>query len=179
MTYKKYSEDDNDYLEYYLYDGEEKTYTPAAEFLGVSNDQLIKKMSKMRQKNRSIGYIQKPWSKREDEYIRRTYRMMSTKEMSEYLGRTRASIEWRAAKLGIKKLKQLKEYDFEIKRLASEGYYKAQIARKLGLNPKSVGEYINRNQIPCERAPKEVSSKAFKEDELIRHLTVKNKTWLK
>lgn len=169
----KYSEDDEIYLEYYLRDDDIKSYDAAAEFLGIPNQNLIKKACKMRAKGESWEYVNKPFTKREKEYIKKNYAMISTDLMKEHLGRTRDAIIAEANRLGLKKLKQLKYYDAEIRALAKAGYYKAEIARKLGLNPKSVGDYINRNNIPCKVAPKEASQKYFRDDEKIRHYTNK------
>lgn len=177
MSKKKWTEDEEIYLEYYLYDDDDKehNYDSASDFLKTTNKKLINKANKMRKKNKDIGYINKPFSEYELDYIKKNYLMVSTELMSDHLGRTRDVIIWKANQIGVTKLKQLKNYDAEIRELAQKGHYKAEIARMLGLNSKSVGDYINRNQINCKRAPKEASQKYFRDDEKVRHFNMTNR----
>src|SRR5690606_23164473 len=178
---KIWTEDDEIYLEYYLFgDNErEKSYDAAAEFLEVPNERLIKKVHKMRIKNKNIGYIRKPYTEKEVEFIKQTYRMWPTQKISEQLGRSQDEIMRKAKSLGITKLMKIRDYDKQIRDLAKQGRYKAEIERILGLNPKSVGDYINRNEIECQRAPRKASQKEWRDDETIRHHHIKHKTYLK
>jgi DNA-binding NarL/FixJ family response regulator len=169
---KTWSEDDEIYLEYYLYSGEERNYNSAAEFLNKSNKNLISKANKMRARGERLGYIRRPFSEKEIDYIKINYRNIPTKLMSEHLGRSRDTIIEKANELGLKKLTQLKDFDAEIRMLASQGKTRADIARLLFLNPKSVGDYVARNKIKCEYASREVMGKAFRDMEYRRHLKI-------
>lgn len=172
---QRWTEDEEIYLEYYLYDEESKNYDDAAEFLGKSHRKITKKAYKMRKKDKNIQCIQKDYQDWEIEYLKKAYFMTTTDVMSERLGRSRESIIAKANQLGITKLQKVREYDKEIRALASEGYTRAEIARKLKLKPKSVGDYINRNNIDCQYATREVMGKAFREDETKRFSSFKNK----
>lgn len=180
MKPREWTEDEEIYLEYLLYSDEDKedSYTSAAEFLGVTNRQITSKAHKMRRRGDEVGYIQRPFTPYEIKYIKENYEHTTTDLMAEHLNRTRDVITWKANQLGVKKLQQLKYYDAEIRKLAAEGCYKAEIARKLGLKPKSVGDYINRNDIPCGSAPAN-KKHTWRDDETIRHHHIAHKTYLK
>ncbi|HEL7521307.1 hypothetical protein [Enterococcus faecalis] len=152
---RKYSEDDEIYLEYYLYDEETKTYDDAAEFLGRSNNQLIKKAHKMRRENENVGYVRKPFEDWEIEYLKKSYKKVPVAKIAEYLSRSEDTVINKANSLGIKKLTLLKDYDKDIRYLASKNYTRASIARILGLNYRSVMDYIQRNKITCRYAQRE------------------------
>lgn len=169
---KRWSEDDEIYLDYYLYSAEERSYNSAAEFLGRPSDQVIKKANKMRAKGECLNYMRRPFSGKEIKYIKDNYKNISTELMAEYLRRSRDTIIEKANELGITKLKRMKDYDYEIRRLAKEGKYRAEIARMLGLNKRSVSDYITRNAIKCDYASRDVMGKSFRDDEYIRHFNV-------
>lgn len=153
-----------------MYDEEERdrTYGDPADFLGITPRQVTRKASKIRSKGQHLDYLFKPWSEKEEQYVKNNYKLLSTKEMSEYLNRTRGSIIAKANDLGVYKLNKISDFDKEIRWLASLGIWKAEIARMLSLNPKSVGDYINRNKIECRKAPREASAKVFRNEEKIR-----------
>lgn len=169
MPKYEWTEDDEFYLERYLFDEEERdrTYTDPANLLGISPRQVTRKASKMRSKGESLEYLFRPWSEKDKQYVIDNYKSLSTKDMSEHLNRTRESIIAKANELGVYKLDKISNFDKEIRWLASIGIWKAEIARILGLKPKSVGDYINRNNIKCRRAPREASSEVFRNEEKI------------
>lgn len=171
---KLFSKEDEEYLEYYLYCGEE-SYDSAAEFLGVTNRQLIKKLNKMRKKDKSLGYVCRPFEDWEIKYIKTNYKNISTELMSEVLNRSRDAIIAKANSLGISKLKRIGDYDEDIRSLAEQGYTRAGIARELSLKPKSVGDYINRNHIKCRQADRSEMGGYFRELEQARNNEMKEK----
>lgn len=156
MTRKKWSEDEEAYIEYYLYDGEEKDYNAASEFLDRTHSSIMSKVSDMRKKDEKVHYILRPFTEKEVGFIRTNYKKMTAAAIADRLCRTESAIITKAHELGVSKRKQLRFYDSEIRRLAAEGCYRSEIARILSLNAVSVHQYINRHGIECEYAPKEV-----------------------
>lgn len=163
-----WTEDEKIYLEYYLYDNETKNYQNASDFLGRSDAAIRNKAYKMRKQDENISYLQKDFEQWEIEYIKKNYFLISTALMSEHLDRSRDVIIWKANQLGITKLQKVRDYDTEIRDLASKGYTRAAIARELGLKPKSVGDYINRNKIECRYAERAEMGGYFRELEQAR-----------
>lgn len=172
---KKWTEEEEIYLEYYLYDEDTKRYKDAAEFLGRSELSVKTKAYKMRKKEAHIGYLQKDFEDWEIEYIKKNYSMIPTELMSEHLGRSREVIMWKAAQLGIAKLQRPRDFDKEIRKLAASGHTRASIARELGLKPKSVGAYINRNGIECRYADRSEMGGYFRELEQARNNEMRKK----
>jgi len=169
---KKWSEDDEIYLEYLAYDEELKNYDDAAEFLGRSNKSIRQKLYEMRRELPNIGYIEKPWTDREIEFLRKNYLVIPADKLAERLRRTEGAVFQKAYKSGIRKRTRISDYDLEIREMASKGMYRYEIARELGLNANSVLYYINRNKIPCKHAPKEANQKHFRDEENLRRMEV-------
>lgn len=182
---KEWTEDEEVYLEYYLFgdaaeDFERETnYDSASEFLGIPNKKITRKATKMRQKGEDLGYVRKPFSEKEIDFLRKSYDVYPVKYFAEAFGRLESTIVNKANELGLTKRKKIGEYDDEIRVLASKGYHRAKIARVLGLKKSSVVAYINRNKITCEYARKEISQEFWRNDETIRHRHIANKTYLK
>lgn len=182
---KKWTEDDEIYLEYYLYgdaveDFERETnYDAASEFLEIPTKKISRKATKMRQRGENLGYVRKPFTDKEIDFLRKSYAVYPAKHFAEAFGRLESTVINKANELGLTKRKKISEYDKEIRILANKGYHRAKIARVLGLRKSSVVAYINRNGIKCEYAPKEISQEFWRDDETIRHHHIANKTYLK
>jgi len=180
---KTWTEDEEIYLEYYLFgdaagDERETNYDAAADFLGIPNKKIMGKARKMRAKNKNVGHVRKPFTEREIEYLRRSYGVQPSKDIAETLGRLQGTVINKANSLGLTKRKKISDFDKEIRKLAKEGYWRAEIARFLGLKKSSVVAYINRNGIKCDNAPKEITQQAWREDEEIRYHNIRKKTYL-
>lgn len=169
-----FSEEDEEYLAYYFYCGE-KSLDAAAEFLGLTNEKLYRKASKMRAKGQNVDYIYRPFTEKEIKYIKKNYRNIPTDLMADHLKRTREVIIYKANQLGLSKLDRVRDYDKKIRILADKGYTRAQIARELHLKPKSVGDYINRNHIKCRKANRSEMGGYFRELEQARNNEMKQK----
>lgn len=153
--HKTWTEDEEIYLEYYLYQGE-KSYSNAIEFLERSPRSVWGKTNQLRKKDKSVSYIQKPYSEEEIGFIKKNYKTTPVKIIAKKLGRPEGSIRHKAYELGIKKRVNISDYDSEIKELAKAGFHKSKIAKELGLKTTSVHNYIRRNGIKCEEAPREI-----------------------
>lgn len=182
---KKWTEDDEIYLEHYLFGDaaedfeRESNYDSASVFLGIPTNKISRKATKMRQKGEAFGYIRKPFTNKEIDFLKKTYCSSSVKDISKALRRSEGTIINKANELGLIKRIKISEYDHEIRYLASKGHYRTEIAKMLGLKKSSVIAYINRNGINCEYAPKEISQEFWRGDEAIRHRHIANKTYLK
>lgn len=161
--HRRWTEDEEIYLAYYLYEGEERNYNAAAEFLGRSIEAVKNKAKRMRALgDENIGFICKPFSDYEINYIKNNYKTMPVKLMSEHLGRPEYSIINKANRSGLTKQTSLKDYDTEIRELAAKGFWKSKIARALSLNIRSVTRYITDNKIQCKIATKEEQGKYYR-----------------
>lgn len=147
MSRRKYSEDDEIYLEYFLYDRDEKTFDVAAEFLGRSKSAIRKKVVRMRKENKDVGYMNRPYSKEEKEFIRKHYHTMTAKNIGTRLGRSRKSVTQKAFEMGLKKTRSLKRFEQEIINMARSGYSDYQIGKELGVAAASVAYYREKNNI--------------------------------
>lgn len=170
-----WSEDDLIYLEYFLYDNDERRYKEAAEFLGRTVKAVSQKACEMRKETKDAGYINRPYSKKEIEFIRANYTVIETNKLAERLGRTIHSVMRKASVLGIHKRKSLSNLDAEIRSMAARGKTRNEIAFKLGLKPNSVICYLIKHDIKCNYAPKELSQQYFREQENLRRAEVNHR----
>ena len=166
---KQWSEDEEIYLEYYLNGDEKETsYDAAADFLGISNRQAIKKATDLRNKDDSIGYIYKPYSKYEIEYIKKNYKYMEYDDMAKHLNRSVSAVRRKISNLGLTKQKKIRDYDKEIRELAKQGYWQSEIARKLNLKQPSVNRYVLSNNIKCSESDREITQANFRKGNDLR-----------
>lgn len=170
-----WSEDDLIYLEYFLYDNEEKRYEEAAKFLGRTVKAVTTKAAEMRKENENVNYIAKPYSRKEIQFLRANYTVLETDQIAKSLNRTIKSVMRKASVLGINKRKSLTKYDSKIRKMATNGKTRNEIAFELGVKPNSVICYLIRHGIECEYAPKELSQQYFREQENLRRAAVNHR----
>ncbi len=146
---KRWSEDDEIYLEYYLYDDTEKeeSYKAAAEFLGRSERAIKKKIWRMRKLNGSIGHINKPYSEKEITFIKEHYLTMKAKNIGVRLNRSPTSIINKAYELGIRKNKTMRDYEKRIRELITKGYNTYEISKELKISRPSINYFREKNNI--------------------------------
>lgn len=61
---ERWSEDDEIYLEYFLYSTEDNLYKDAQEFLNKDIKSIYYKASSLRQKDKNVRHLKKPYSER-------------------------------------------------------------------------------------------------------------------
>lgn len=155
--YKKWTEDDEIYLEHLMSTQEDVDYYEVAEFLNTSYKSVIMKCFRMRQINKNLKGARNKFSKEENEYLRSGYALgISRTDMAAHLNRSKASIDNRIAKLKLAKRVRLRTLDKEIRELASQGLWQAEIARRLNISTPAISNYVNKHNIKCEPAPPEV-----------------------
>ena len=160
---KKWTEDELIYLEYCYYDKDEYSIEDIAEFLGRTKQTVHAKASEMRKENKNFGSIKPRYNDDELKRMVSLDSMMTRKEMAEILGRGVPAVHAKLKLMGINKNKKLSDYDKDIRRLASEGKYIAEICRILDLKDNSLHYYLKRHGIECKKAPKEASQKYWRD----------------
>lgn len=143
---ENWTEDDLIYLEYFVYEGDEKL-KEAAKFLGRTLGAVETMLKRLRKENKNVYYINKKWTEKEDDFIRKNYQTMSGPTIAIRLGCTYGAVKNRRSFLGLKQ-KRTKEKEGEIRKLLAEGYYLSQIARELGINLNTLRTYCITNEIP-------------------------------
>lgn len=147
----KWTEDDDIYLSYFVWNGDEKIRV-ASEFLNRSYGATKHRISYLRKQDPdNVPRMMKKWTKEEVDFLKTHYSHMTCKSIAERLGRSFAAVEAEVATLGLKKLKLLKTYDDEIRKLAEEGYYLSEIASIIGVRQHSLYDYMWRKNIDYKR----------------------------
>lgn len=158
---KNWTEDEDIYLEYYLFSQDGKL-EEAAKFLGRSLNAVIKHASILR-KGRKDYYICRKWTEEEDNYIKANYKSVSYQSIGLRLGRSQKAVSNRARHLGLRKNNSLIALDSKIRKMANEGDYPADIARNLNLDYETLREYLNKHNITYQAMPTEESLKKARE----------------
>lgn len=142
MTGKHWTEDELIYLEYFAFENDTEL-KEASKFLNRSVNAITKKLWQLRKNDDyNIAYMNRPWTEKEIVFIKKNYSQMSYKAIARRLKRGIASVEAIARANGLYKQKTMKDYDFEIRELASQGHFPAEISRELNLNAGSVRAYM-------------------------------------
>ncbi|WP_270997856.1 hypothetical protein [Listeria seeligeri] len=99
--YRKWSEDEDAYLAYFAYSNDAKLQD-AADYLKRTRDSVENRLSYLRKHNKAF-YIVRPWSEKEDEFIKKYYNSLTSKVITERLNRSYNAIKSRAWSLGVSK----------------------------------------------------------------------------
>lgn len=164
MNGKKWTEDEDDYLEYFIYDHSEGSYQEVADELGRSWGAVQTRVTFLRQKNKNVGYVKKRYTDAEIRFIRENYGKMPTKDIAERLNRTHEAIKSQAKILGVTRgLTYLDKKD-DIIRLAAAGKTRPEILEILNLpNQDGLNNFIRLNGIECQYVPEEERLRKMKE----------------
>ncbi|EIS1577370.1 hypothetical protein LZA40_002298 [Listeria monocytogenes] len=99
--YRKWTEDEDAYLAYFAYSNDAKIQD-AADYLKRTSDSVENRLSYLRKHNKAT-YMVRPWSEKEDEFIKKYYATVKTIRIAERLRRSPSAIKSRAWALGVKK----------------------------------------------------------------------------
>ncbi|MBC1934582.1 hypothetical protein [Listeria seeligeri] len=99
--YRKWTEDEDAYLAYFAYSNDAKIQD-AADYLTRTRDSVENRLSYLRKHNKAT-YMVRPWSEKEDEFIKKYYATVKTIQIAERLRRSPSAIKSRAWALGVKK----------------------------------------------------------------------------
>lgn len=152
---RHWTKDDDIYLEYFIFSKDEKLEV-AAEFLNRSLNATIKRAAIVRKKRRDY-YVYRPWSEREDNYIRDNYKSMGYAAIGLRLNRSGKSVSDRARKLKLRKNNSLVALDDKIRQMADGGTYPVDIARNLNLDYETLRCYLKKHNIDYQAMPSEES----------------------
>lgn len=156
--YKRWTQEDDDYLESLSIDPEGEKLQSVADFLGRSRNSVVSRLVNMRKIHKHVGYLERKWTDREDSLLINSKRNMSYKEIGELLNRTEAAVTFRAQRIGITKsitpASKLKELEGTIKELAAQGYTRREIAERVNLDYVVIKTFIYNRGIECANAPK-------------------------
>ncbi|EEO3672987.1 hypothetical protein G6A67_002149 [Listeria monocytogenes] len=99
--YRKWTEDEDAYLAYFAYSNDAKIQD-AADYLKRTRDSVENRLSYLRKHNKAT-YMVRPWSEKEDEFIKKYYATVKTIRIAERLRRSPSAIKSRAWALGVNK----------------------------------------------------------------------------
>ena len=150
MAERRWTEDEIDYLEWYVLSGEEQNLTHACEFLDRSYKAVRSKLAKLQKHNTNLQFKPK-WSDADDSYILKYYKRFSYKTLARILGRSEKAIRDRIRKLGKRKILDLTTFHKDVVLLANQDMAVKDIAQKLGLHYNQVYYYLNKHQIPYKK----------------------------
>lgn len=177
---KRWSEDDEIYLEYLLLYGSETSYKEAAKFLGRTENAVKLKASKIMKFNKQIDKRRGHWSEKEDDFLRSCFQNVSYKDMARLLGRTLSAVQCRISELNLRK--QFNPIDFkdEIIDMIGNGMNSKEIAKELNMTRDAVYYFCYRNNIKINRVPLEESKRAFiyEQDKSLHHVREARKKYV-
>ncbi|NSP64419.1 hypothetical protein HRF19_05465 [Enterococcus faecalis] len=158
---KKWTEDDDIYLEYFVFEGD-TLVEEAADFLGRSFGAVCTRLTELRKKDPEVRYLKRRWSKKEDDFLRRNYRSISTNDSSLALNRTTESVKSRRAFLGLTLIRPITPRKDEVRELIKNGYYSPHVAKTLNIDDISLSKFLKINNIYCPAVPYEKRTKEAK-----------------
>ncbi|MBC2369925.1 hypothetical protein HBP99_14950 [Listeria booriae] len=149
---QRWTEDDDIYLEYFVYEND-TDLGEAASFLNRSRKAVITRLKNLRMMDDSVSYIRRKWTEKEDEFLRKNYKIMTNQSLAESLGRTSAAVCSRKKYLGLKRVRGISRHREKIIEMAAKGYYRADIAKELDINEMSLNHFLIENKIYCKKVP--------------------------
>lgn len=154
MTGKHWTEDELAYIEYFVYENDTKL-KEASEFLGRSLHAVKVKLVQLRKEDKSVCYMNNLWTEKEEEFLKKNYKILTNKNISIRLNRSVKAIEFRAAQLGIQKNKSVKSQDKKIREMIADGYYLIDVSKKLNIKMSSLIAHCKARGIEYTRMPQE------------------------
>ena len=171
MSYYRWSEAEEEYLEYYIRSEDTIDYEAASEHLGISIEKIYSKAHYMRKKNQLNHRLKEPYSEREIKMIKQNYQIMTYQEIANLLDRPLDSVKSTAnKKLGLRKTRPIKKHDKDIRRLAQQGKYAKEIADYIGAGHQATCDYMRLNGIDYKRVPYELRTREMRK---VQKLTFK------
>lgn len=169
MKQRRWSEDEEIYLDYFLHEPDQD-FKAVAEFLGRSVKSVSTKADRMRKLEKNKRYLEKrhPYSEKEIEFLKRNYQTMKYKEIAIALRRSEISVQKKAWRLGLEKLHKPIEKKEEILRLNAKGLNSKEIGNIVNLPPKVIREFCTRQGVKNVPVKKEEYQKKFREMETAR-----------
>lgn len=156
-----WTEDDDIYLAYFVYEND-TDLGEAATFLNRSRKAVIVRLKNLRKMDDSVGYIRRKWTEKEDEFLRKNYKIMSNRSLAESLRRTSAAVCGRKKYLGLKRIREISIHREKIIEMAANGYYRSEIAREIDADVMSLNRFLRDNNIYCKMVPYSERSRSWR-----------------
>lgn len=158
---KRWTEDEDDYLKYFVFSGD-STLKDAAELLGKTTGAVSARLTELRKIDRSVQYLNRRWTEKEDDYLRDNYLKYDAKILAKNLGRTVESVKSRKSQLKLSLVRPITKHKEIIVALANKGYYRKEIAQFLNIDEKSLANFLRLNKIHCDYVPMNERTKNLK-----------------
>lgn len=159
---RRWTEDDDIYLEYFAYQGD-SSIQEAAEFLNRSKAAVVARLQHLRKKDKNVRCLKRKWTNKEDAFLKRNYFLMKNAELAESLDRSKAAVDQRKAVLGLRVIKPISIHKEKIIELINKGYYRPEVAKELDINVDSLRHFLIINNIKCRPVPYELRTKKIRE----------------
>ncbi|EOV1464690.1 hypothetical protein [Listeria immobilis] len=146
-----WSEDDDIYLEYFVFEND-TNINEAAAFLNRTHNAVRTRIVNLRKKDSSVAYIRKPWTEKEDVFLKNNYKVMSDAMLAERLQRTKGAVSGRKRTLGLQKIYKITpSEDKEIRSLGSAGHTITEIADAVQVPRRVIYSYVHNHRIDFKR----------------------------
>lgn len=146
-----WSEDDDIYLEYFVFKND-TNIDEAAAFLNRTHNAVRTRIINLRKEDSSVAYIRKPWAAKEDDFLKNNYKVMSDAMLAERLRRTKGAVTGRKRKLGLKKIYKITtSQDKKIRSLGSAGHTITEIADAVQVPRRIIYSYVHNHNIDFKR----------------------------
>ncbi|WP_406834413.1 hypothetical protein ABLU29_09710 [Lactococcus lactis] len=89
---KRWTEDEDDYLKYFVFSGD-SAIKDAAELLEKTPAAVSARLTELRKIDQSVQYLYRRWTEKEDNYLRENYLKYNAKILAKNLGRTVESVK--------------------------------------------------------------------------------------
>lgn len=158
----RWTEDEDVYLEYFAYEGD-SGIQEADEYLNRSKAAVVSRLQYLRKKDSNVRCLKRKWSEKEDEFLRKNYRVMKNNELAKRLGRTCAAVDQRKKILELRTIRPITVHKDKIIELIQKGYYRPEIAKELNINEASLVKFLIINKIYCKPVPYKMRTKQIRE----------------
>lgn len=169
MNGRKWTEDEDIYLEYFVYESD-SNIEDAAKHLNRSKGAVSTRLTYLRDKSDAVVYIKRRWTEQEDEFIKMYYRQLPDKNIAIRLNRSEQAVKSRRGYLSLSRIRPITRHKAKILELIRKGCYRPEIAKELDIDEKSLSRFLKMNNIYCPAVPYEERSRKIKELER-RHIT--------
>lgn len=160
---KRWSEDDDDYLRYFVSCGDARI-KDAAVFLERTYCSVSARLTYLRKDDETVHRIKRKWTKKEDEYISKNFLKIDDKVIARNLSRSIEGVKSRRCALGLSKVRPIAKHKKTITTLAERGYYRKCIAKYLDIDVKSLSTFMRLNNIHCDHVPESERTNIFKKE---------------
>lgn len=160
---RKWTEDDDIYLEYFA-QCNDSSIEEAAEFLNRSKAAVVCRLTNLRKRNKNaVPCLKRKWTEKEDSILKQNYKIMSNAALAERLRRSAPAVAHRKKKLNLRVNKEITAHKEEIIDLINKGYYRPEIAKKLGIDLMPLTTFLLNNNIKCKDVPYEIRTQKMRE----------------